>query len=288
MLTLGMAAGLHLPSNVATITAIVSRQDWGKALSIQQMAPPTALIIGPLLTVAVTAEYSWRTPLGGIAAVTLIVAFILLKSVKFGSFPGNPPSIPLLGIIINQRSFWLMIILFAFGFGGQVGIYTMLPLYLVTEKGLHAELANTLIGVSQISALFMTFFAGWLTDKIGEKRAIFLFLFTSGLMIIFLGYLSGTWLKVIVFLQPALIVCFFPAGFAALARIVQPNLRSLATGWTVPTAFLIGGGLFPAVLGYMGQAYTFGLGISLAGCTIATGSVAAFFLNLLEKMDEGC
>jgi NNP family nitrate/nitrite transporter-like MFS transporter len=288
MLTLGIAAGFHLPSNIATITAMVSRQDWGKALSIQQMAPPLALVLGPLLTVAISAYYSWRIPLGGIAVITLIVAFLLLRFGKFGDFPGNAPRISLLRTIMNQKSFWIMIILFAFGFGGQVGIYAMLPLYLVTEKGLNAEFANTLIGLSQISALFMTFFAGWLTDRIGEKRAISLFLFISGLVTILLGILSGSWLKVIVFLQPALIVCYFPAGFSALSRIVQPDLRSLAAGWTVPSAFLLGGGLFPAVLGYMGQTYTFGLGISLAGCIIAAGSVFAFFLNLLEKMDDGC
>lgn len=288
MLVLGIAAGLHLPSNIATITAMVSRQDWGKALSVQQMAPPLALVLGPLLTVAISAYFSWRIPLGGIAAITLVVAFFLMRFGNFGDFPGNAPKVSLLKTIINQKSFWIMIILFAFGFGGQVGVYAMLPLYLVTEGGLNAEFANTLIGLSQISALFMTFFSGWLTDRIGEKLAIFLFLFTSGLMTIFLGILSGPWLKVIVFLQPALIVCYFPAGFAALSRIVQPDLRSLAAAWTVPTAFLLGGGLFPAVLGYMGQAYTFGLGISLAGCIITIGSVIAFFLNLLEKMNEGC
>ena len=288
MVLLGMAAGLHLPSNIATITAMVSRQDWGKALSVQQMAPPLGLVLGPLLTVAIATYYSWRIPLGGIAVIILIVAFFLIRFGKFGDFPGNAPKFSLLRTIMNQKSFWIMIVLFAFGFGGQVGVYAMLPLYLVTEKGLNADLANTLIGLSQISALFMTFFAGWLTDRIGEKRAISLFLSSSGLMTIFLGISSGTWLRVIVFLQPALIVCYFPAGFSALSRIVQPDLRSLTAAWSVPTAFLLGGGLFPAILGYMGQAYTFGLGISLAGCIIMIGSVIAFFLNLLEKMDDGC
>ena len=32
VLMLGLMAGMNLPSNVATITALVSRQDWGKAL----------------------------------------------------------------------------------------------------------------------------------------------------------------------------------------------------------------------------------------------------------------
>ena len=128
----------------------------------------------------------------------------------------------------------------------------MMPLYLISERGMLQESANMLIGLSQISALFMTFFAGWVTDKIGEKKAIFIFLLLSGGVTLLLGLASGLWLKVVVFLQPALIVCFFPAGFAALSRIVQPNLRSLATAWVTPSAIVLGGGLFPPVAGIHG------------------------------------
>jgi NNP family nitrate/nitrite transporter-like MFS transporter len=288
MLALGIAAGLNLPSNVATITAMVNQQDWGKALAIQQMAPPLSLILGPLLSVLLLIWFSWRIPLASIAVFSLVIGFVLMRFGRLGDFPGDAPSISHAKVILAQKSFWIIIILFALGMGGQVGVYAMLPLYLVNERGLSPELANTLVGLSQVSALFMTFFAGWITDKIGEKRAIALFLIVSGGITVLLGLFSGPWLKVIVFLQPALIVCFFPAGFAALSRIVQPNFRSLATAWAPPTAFVIGGGLFPAALGYMGQTHPFGLGISLAGCIIILGSGLAFFLNLIEELEEGC
>jgi NNP family nitrate/nitrite transporter-like MFS transporter len=288
MLVLGVAAGLNLPSNMATITAIVSRDDWGKALAVQQMAPPLSLVLGPLISVALLTWFSWRIPLACVAIFSLAVGFAFMRFGKCGDFPGDAPRIPLVKVVLVHKSFWIMVLLFAFGMGGQVGIYAMLPLYLVTERGLDSGLANTLIGLSQISALFMTFFSGWVTDRIGEKRSIALFLSISGGLTILLGILSGTGLKVVVFLQPALIVCFFPAGFAALSRIVQPNMRSLAAAFAPPTAFILGGGLFPAALGYMGEAYTFGLGIILAGCIIIPGSMMVWFLKLLEKMEDGC
>jgi len=181
-----------------------------------------------------------------------------------------------------------MVILFALAMGGQVGVYTMLPLYLVTDHGMNPDSANTLVGLAQISGLFMTFVAGWVTDKIGEKKAMAIFLIAAGIATVLLGSLSGTGLKVIIFLQPAVGVCFFPAAFSALSRIVQPNMRSLAAAFAPPTAFLLGGGLFPMALGYMGQTYSFGLGISLAGCIIAIGSVLVIFIRLLEKMEDGC
>jgi len=287
MLALGIAAGLNLPSVTATITAIVSRPDWGKALAVQQSAAPLSLILAPLLTIFFITWFSWRALMGSIAVFTFLIALSLIK-IKIGDFPGDAPKISLARFILSRKSFWIMIVLFALGMGGQVGVYAMMPLYLVTERGMETETANTLVGVAQISALFMTFFAGWITDKIGEKKAIGLFLFISGIVTALLGHSSGAWLKIMVFLQPALIVCYFPAGFSALSRIVQPDYRSLATSWVTPTAFVLGGGLLPSALGYMGQVYSIGTGISLAGIIIILGFPLAFLLDLIDKMEEGC
>ena len=223
-----------------------------------------------------------------IAVAGIATALILIRFGTIGQFPGDAPDLSLARTILSGRSFWIMIILFALGMGGQVGIYAMMPLYLIAERGMPEASANMLIGLSQVSALFMTFFSGWVTDKIGEKKAIFVFLFLSGIVTLFLGMASGRWLKVVVFLQPALIVCYFPAGFAALARIVQPNLRSLATAWVTPSAIVLGGGLFPLLLGYMGQTVSFASGIVLAGGVVMAGSILPFFLKLIEKMDDGC
>ncbi|MGD9046106.1 MAG: MFS transporter [Desulfobacterales bacterium] len=288
VLMLGLMAGMNLPSNVATITALVSRQDWGKALAVQQTAPPLSLILGPLLTVFLLTWFSWRAPMVVIAIAGIAGAVILIRFGTIGQFPGDAPDLSLARTILSGRSFWIMIILFALGMGGQVGIYAMMPLYLIAERGMPEASANTLIGLSQISALFMTFFAGWVADRIGEKKAICIFLLLSGIVTVLLGLVSGHWLKVVVFLQPALIVCYFPAGFAALARIVQPNLRSLATAWVTPCAIVLGVGLFPLLLGYMGQTLTFASGIVAAGGIMMVGSGLPFFLDLIEKMDNGC
>ena len=164
----------------------------------------------------------------------------------------------------------------------------MLPLFLVNERGFAGDWANTLLGLSRISSLFMPFVAGWLIGRFGEKIFIFIVMIVAGVTTIMLGALSGTWLLVIIFLQPAVIGCYFTAGFAALARIVQPNLRSIAAAFTTPTAFLIGGGLLPTAMGYMGQAYSFGLGIILTGFLMILSAGLVFFLNLIEKMEEGC
>ena len=47
--TMGLGAGLYLPSAIATITSLVTRPHWGKAISIHELAPNTSFVAVPLL-----------------------------------------------------------------------------------------------------------------------------------------------------------------------------------------------------------------------------------------------
>lgn len=286
---LGLCFGLHLPSSVATITAMVRREDWGRALSIQQLGPPTGLVAAPLIAVAILHWFSWNTALISVAVLTAVLglAFWLFTG-GVGAFPGDPPSPAMVRPVVTSRSFWVMIVIFALGMGAQVGVYTMLPLYLTTERDMTDAAANTLLGLANLAPLVTTFFSGWVTSRIGEKRALGIFVFLTGVITVFVGVLSGAGLKVCVVLMAALAVCIFPPAFAALSRIVQPNYRSLATAFGPPTAFIFGGGLLPTGLGYLGQAASFSLGIIITGAVIAVGSGAAFLLHLLTDLEEGC
>ncbi len=147
---------------------------------------------------------------------------------KEGRFRGEPPRPAALADLSSRTLFWVMIVLFCLALSGGVGIYAVLPLYLVKERGL--DLANTLLSVSRVSGLVMVFLAGWLTDRVGEKRTIHLALLMAGAATALLALVSGGPLVVMVFVQPAIVSCFFPAGFKALSQIVPPGTRSLATG----------------------------------------------------------
>jgi NNP family nitrate/nitrite transporter-like MFS transporter len=188
------------------------------------------------------------------------------------------------------RSFWLMILLMALGMGAQVGVYTMLPLFLTAEKGMESGAANTLLGLANLSPLVMVFVAGWVSDRIGERWALLIVLLCTGGATVLLGVLDGAALTVAIFALPAFAVCFFPPAFSALARIVQPTQRSVAAALVPPTAFVLGGGLLPMALGYAGQHATFARGFVLTGLVIVLGSAGALFLVLLpdDQIEDGC
>jgi NNP family nitrate/nitrite transporter-like MFS transporter len=285
---LGLGAGLHVPSALATITAMINRQDWGKALGVHSAAPSLSLVLGPLLVAALVGSISWRVIIICLAGLSLFAGMAFMHYGKCGDFPGDAPRPSVLRRIAGLPSLWLMVVLFVMALGGSVGAFTMLPLYLTVERGFDRASANTLLGLAQISGLLAAFLAGWFADRVGPKLAMSILLAAAGMATILLGISSGPWLLFSIFIQPALAGSFFPAGFSAMSRIVQPNLRSVVASVAVPSAFFIGVGVFPALMGYLGQTYSFSLGLALAGSLMLLGPVFASLLKFTEYAQEGC
>ena len=289
MAFLGLAGGIHLPSAVATITGEVRKADWGKALSIHQAAPPLAFITAPLIAALLLNWLSWRWVLGIWAIIALFAALTYSLAGRGGDFPGRLPNPQNIKFIVSRGSFWIMVLLLAMAMGGNAGIYAMLPLYLVNDHGLALKWANTLIGFSQISGLLMVFMAGWITDKVGQKPTMALALALAGTATLLIGLTSGHWLTSAIFIQPALINAFFPGAFAALSRVAPPAMRSVTNALGPPASFLIGAGLLPTLIGYLGKTYSFAYGFVLAGGFIMMGPLLMLFLKLGQYDDEaGC
>lgn len=289
LVLIGLAAGIHLPSAIATITAEIQRSDWGKALSVHQCAPPLSFVSAPLIAAMLLNWFTWRGVLSVWSVIALCSALAYTFIGRGGDFPGRLPGPANMKLILGKPSFWIMVAMIAMAMGGNAGIYAMLPLFFVTERGMDLAFANTVIGLSQISGIAGVFAAGWITDKVGQKSAMAYALLLAALFTIFLGTLRGPLLLVFLFLQPAVLSSFFPAAFGALSRIAPPSMRSVTNALGPPVAFLIGGGVLPTVIGYMGESYSFSKGIVLAGCFMLIGPALVRFLDLGRYDGEaGC
>jgi len=280
---LGLFTGLYIPSGIASITHLVAPENWGKAFSIHEWAPNLGFITAPLWAELLLKWTSWQGVFFIIGSSTLIVSISFLKFGRGGKFHGQSPNFSILKTLFANRSFWIMILIFGLGIGGTFGIYSMLPLYLVAERGFDKTWINTIIGISRISSLFMTLVAGWLTDKIGPKKALGIIFATSGITTIFLGLLKGNFVLPLIFLQPVFSTCFFPAGFAAVSRITADEIRNVTVSLTIPFSFLFGGGILPAMIGFAGDLGSFGMGICAVG-VVTLGSLIV--LPFLKFHDE--
>ncbi|MBW1781402.1 MAG: MFS transporter [Deltaproteobacteria bacterium] len=276
---LGMAAGIYLPSGIATLTSFISVRHWGKAIATHELAPNLGFVVAPLLAEAFLIWFPWRGVIVFIGISSILIGIVFFFFGKGGEFSGQAPNFGSLKTLFIEPAFWIMAVLFSFGICGTLGIYTMLPLYLVTAQGVNRSWANTLVALSRISGVFMAFLAGWMSDRMGPRLTMSCVFLITGLLTILLGAVSNAWVVLLVFLQPVMAVCFFPPGFAAISSIGPPNARNIAVSLTMPVAFIFGGGAIPIGIGMMADAGFFNLGIALAGGLILTGSLLALLLK---------
>jgi len=279
---MGLAAGFYLPSGISTLTSLVSQRHWGKALALHEMAPNLGFVVAPILTEVLLGWCSWQGILAVIGAASWAAGLIFIFWGKGGDFFGAAPDLKTLKSILKDPSFLLMVAFFSFGVGSSFAVYSMVPLYLVSEKGMDRTWANTLLALSRIAPVATAFLAGWMTDRLGAKKTLRVVFLTAGIATAMLGVIPVPWIIPIIFLQPILSTAFFPAGFAALAKVGSPHMKNVAVSLTVPLGFLIGGGAGTACLGVAGEAKLFFLGFILFGGLISGGAGLVRYLKLTD------
>jgi NNP family nitrate/nitrite transporter-like MFS transporter len=287
LLFLGMAAGFYLPSGIATLAALVDSRDWGKALGVHELAPILGFIAAPILAEVLQVWFSWRVILALLGGCSVLIGITFGCLCKDGEFPGEAPSLGILRLFLAQPTFWIIIVLLGFGIGANQGVYNMLPLYLISKFAMNRGSANTLLALSRISGLAMALVAGWATDRLGPTRALKVIFLVIGIFTILLGMVQGPWIVVLIFLQPVLVVCFWPAGFATLSWISPPGVRNAAVSLTVPAAYLLGAGAIPAGIGLLGEAGYFAQGIALVGVFLVVSVMLLQYLGFPDHQKEG-
>ena len=278
LILLGVSTGIYLPSGMTTITASIRPVHWGKAIAIHELAPAIGYISAPFVVEGILVFWPWQAVLAVIGFTSAILGLTFLRFGPGGDFTGEAPTIGNIRLLFGKPAFWIMVVLFGLAIGSSLGIYSMMPLYLVAERGFERGMANTLVGLSRIPVIAMALASGWISDRFGPKPTITAVILFNGLTTILLGILPGRWLILMMFVQPMLGICFFPAGFTILSRIVPPGARNLSVSLTIFIAYLIGGGFLPPLVGVFGDRGAF------AAAFILVGSLMLLSVLLLPRL----
>lgn len=258
LLLVGVFAGLYLPPGIATLTELVSREHWGKAMAVHEMAPNLAFITAPLIAEVFLKFFPWRVNLALVGGLTFLSGLLFLLFGRGGKQRGQSPSPQMAYQMFQNPSFWRMAVLMSIAIGSSLGIYTMMPLFLVEEMQMKRDWANAILGLSRLLGFLSLVFSGFITDRIGPAKATIGFLGVAGGLTLCLGVIKGPSITpVMVFLQASSVACLFPVGFTAIALIFPAPLRGIGVSMVIMIASILGGGLVPLGIGYWAEAFSF-------------------------------
>jgi MFS family permease len=272
---MGAGAGLYMPSGVVTITEITPTAHWGQAFAVHELAPNLAFILAPLVAELAmsTAGYPALFRLLGVLCLALAGVYALRgpRTVR----PGVPPVLGNVMGIVTRPAFWIMVLLFVLAVGVEVGVYNLVPAFLVKERGVDRETANVLLGCSRVASLVFLPATGWVIRRIGYRRTLALCLVGTGLATTLSGFGPLWWTVAMLTLQPVFVVCFFPVGFAVLSMVCPKATNDLSVSLTVMCTSVIGAGFMPAILAWCGERFSFALSFILFGALMCALSALA-------------
>jgi MFS family permease len=184
--------------------------------------------------------------------------------------------------IITIRSLWLMAVIWLFGAGANLGIYSIVPLYLTKELQLDIGYANSILGISRLGSVAVAIACGFLVDRFALRKIMFFTLAVSGFFTVLLGLAPAKYVGIVLFLQAFFVTGFFPMGLVAIAKMFRREMRGPATGIILAISMVSGGGIIPYFLGISGDLYSFRLGIAVLGIFTTLASALIFRLKELE------
>ena len=266
LILLGLGGGLYLPSGIAALTENTPQGAWGRVLAIHELGPNLAYVCAPLLAECLLGFMPWRGVLGMLGSLALLFGLAFLLSGLGGSSQGRPPSPATMRTIARDPALWAMAGLFAVAIGVGLGLYTMLPLFLVNEVGLDRFSANLVTGLTRASALVSVFIAGILADRIGRTRTIAVSMAGAGGCTLALGLAAHPWTSPpLIFLQAAFAAAVYPSAFAIIAALFPLPVRNVAVSMIMIVGVFVGAGVVPPAIGSLADRFSFSLAFGAAG-----------------------
>jgi NNP family nitrate/nitrite transporter-like MFS transporter len=262
----GAGSGLYLPSAIAALTENTREASWGKALAVHELGPNFAYIGGPLLSEFLLGFFSWRGVLAAFGTLAILLGLSFLLSRLGEASRAQPPSLATMAPLIRDRAFWGIAALFLVSVGVGLGLYTMMPLFLIHAVGLDRFSANMITGLTRVSALPSVFISGLLADRLGRPRAVAVSLAAAGACAVMVALVRGPWISpLLIFLQAGSVAAFYPAGYAMLSTVFPAPFRNIAVSMVMILGVLVGAGVVPPAVGFLADRYSFSVAFGAAG-----------------------
>jgi MFS family permease len=253
MLFIGAGAGAYPPSGIVMINTKISVRRRSTAFSFHEIGPNLALLFSPLMVLIMEPWFGWRGVLLWMALVCGLAAVAFWHWGTADSGIGATPDLSTIKTILRLRSTWVGMFILSAALSGLHGVYAILPAYLVTEYSLSPQYVNFLLTVSRIAGVLLLLRTGWIIQRFGRRRTIVGVLLFSSLFTALIGLVQGTWISIVVIVQPALIAVMIPALLSSVADIGESRSQNITYAVIITAGVGFGAGVAPALLGLSGD-----------------------------------
>lgn len=253
-LLIGASAGLYAPSGLTIVSEITPLARRGMGFAIHELGPSVSFVLAPIIAAVALPLAGWRGVVSATGAVSAAAGIAYFLRGSAGFVYGEAPHFENLKAIFRIARFWLIILFFVIAASSAIGMFAVLPTFLISYRGMDQQLANGLIGASRLSGIGMIFLSGMLTDRFGFRRTVAGIFLITGVFTILLTVADGPFLALAVLLQPAVISAYFPAAITAMSEIGPPQTRNVVISLVIPLANLVGAGFYPALAGFAADA----------------------------------
>jgi MFS family permease len=276
---LGFGAGFYPPCAIPLITASFDKNHWGKAISFHETAAGFNIFSIPFLVVIALHVMSWPSIFIILSVWSLAMALMLM------AFSPDPrPSRgqqARLSIILRRKEFWIIACFWITCSAASMGVYSILPLFLVNERGMAVDVANTIFGFSRIGGFLAMILVGFFLDRFSLRKIMLIVILATGITTMATALIRIHWLLVaVLFAQATVSVVFFPVGLTAISRLTSLGERSIFTGAVMGISSIMGAGVSPVVMGAVADRWNFQIGI------LGIGVLAITICILLKKLND--
>lgn len=294
----GLFAGPALPLMLAMMAKESSKGKFGLNSGIINTGVALiATTIAPILLTQVAGWSNWRMAFLVASIPTLIVGFIMLKTIKEVKVEPSPgvsakgSGFKNFAEVLKYRN---VVLCFLIGMCSMAGYWTLLtfgPLYWDVVGGFELGTIGMIIAAMGFIGIFYAFMIPKISDNIGRKPTLLIFYFLSFIVPLSMFFFPNSTVAVVIFcIFAAIPGCMTPLFMAVIPTETLPeSLSGTAQGLILGFAEIVGGALWVIFVGMLAD--TQGLPVAmLSGAAVLLIAVilSAFLIetNTKEKRAE--
>ena len=254
----GLGLGTYLPQGLALLSQEYEKRKRGTIMGVHETAAPIGQAVGPLFVSMMLLPFGWTGCIQAWFALAAIPVISFLFVVP--KYRANLSS----GENMHEAREWplrlyaTVVLLNSCIWSANLGLLSMIPIYMVQVFLVDAVFAAFLVGATRFSGAFGQLMGGFLSDTVGRFKVLVAVVAVTAVSTVGVAFAPyGPVMIASMVIQAMATAAFFPVIFATVSDHTSSRTRAKVLGTINAAAGFIGGSLSPMIIGYLADEFNF-------------------------------